>query len=292
MAASAAAPSPPNPPTVVRNNLKTILDKVSAGYDDAPVKTRAPARPRLVAVSKTKPIDDIIAAYQAGQRHFGENYVQELKSKSNDPLLTSQCPDIKWHFIGNCQTNKANLLGDTANLSCVETILSTKLADKIQFQLAKRSAKVDVMVQVNTSGEENKNGVAPGPQTVALVRHVADKCPNLVFKGLMTIGALGNSVPREATQPGSNPDFLTLIQCRKDVAQELQVEESSLELSMGMSNDFLEAIAMGSTNIRVGSSIFGARNYPAAKPPPPPPPSEESVISKATEQMAEAKISS
>ena len=121
---------------------------------------------------------------------------QELKSKSNDPLLTSQCPDIKWHFIGNCQTNKANLLGDTANLSCVETILSTKLADKIQFQLAKRgSAKVDVLVQVNTSGEENKNGVAPGPQTVALVRHVADKCPNLVFKGsFLCLWAITNTV--------------------------------------------------------------------------------------------------
>ena len=74
--ATAAGQSPPNPPAVVRDNLKTILDKVSAGYDGAPVQTRAPTRPRLVAVSKTKPIDDIIAAYQAGQRHFGENYVQ------------------------------------------------------------------------------------------------------------------------------------------------------------------------------------------------------------------------
>ena len=86
-------------------------------------------------------------------------------------------------------------------------------------QARNRSVKVDVLVQVNTSGEENKNGVAPGSETVALAKHVTEKCPNMVFKGLMTIGALGNSIPREASEPGANPDFLSLIQCRKYVSR-------------------------------------------------------------------------
>lgn len=94
-----------------------------------------------------------------------------------------------------------------------------------------------------------------------MVKHIREKCPNLEMIGLMTIGALGRSLARPEVS-GPNPDFLKLIDCRKEVADMLEVDENDLELSMGMSNDFEEAIAMGSTNIRVGSSIFGARSYP------------------------------
>jgi uncharacterized pyridoxal phosphate-containing UPF0001 family protein len=111
--------------------------------------------------------------------------------------------------------------------------------------------------QVNTSGEENKNGVDPN-ETVALVKHVRDKCPSLTVVGVMTIGALAHSLAREH-EAGANPDFMRLIECRKEVAEALEVAPESLELSMGMSNDFVEAIGSGSTNVRVGSSIFGAR---------------------------------
>jgi len=258
----------------IRQNLKSVLDKLNGAYDGAPSAAKAAKVPRLVAVSKTKPKEDVIAAYDAGQRHFGENYVQELMDKSNDPEILERCPEIKWHFIGQCQTNKVTKIKRTRNLACIETIVSEQLASKLQQQLAKKDPPeiVDVMIQVNTSGEENKGGVAPGKDTVALVNYVMGKCPNLKVTGLMTIGALGNSVPRDKpSEPDSNPDFLSLIQCRKEVSEALELDETGLELSMGMSNDFEEAIRMGSTNIRVGSSIFGARNYPAAKQSNPPP---------------------
>ena len=204
-------------------------------------------------------------AYDAGHRDFGENYVQELADKSNDADILKYCPDIKWHFIGNCQTKNVNKLAKCRNLSVIETITSEKLADKLQFQFAKKEKEslVNVMVQVNTSGEENKNGIEPGKDTLAAVKHIKEKCPNLKVTGLMTIGALGHSVASSSQQEdGPNPDFVTLIQCRREVANFLDVDENLLELSMGMSNDFTEAISMGSTNVRIGSSIFGARNYP------------------------------
>ena len=249
----------------VRNNLKVISDKVRLTYMEAPAKMRAIKPPRLVAVSKTKPKEMILEAYDAGHRDFGENYVQELADKSNDAEILKYCPDIKWHFIGNCQTKNVNKLAKCRNLSVIETITSEKLADKLQFQFSKKEKEslVNVMVQVNTSGEENKNGIEPGRDTLAAVKHIKEKCPNLKVTGLMTIGALGHSVASSSQQEdGPNPDFITLIQCRREVANYLDVDENLLELSMGMSNDFTEAISMGSTNVRIGSSIFGARNYP------------------------------
>ena len=249
----------------VRNNLKVISDKVRLTYMEAPAKMRAIKPPRLVAVSKTKPKEMILEAYDAGHRDFGENYVQELADKSNDADILKYCPDIKWHFIGNCQTKNVNKLAKCRNLSVIETITSEKLADKLQFQFAKKEKEslVNVMVQVNTSGEENKNGIEPGKDTLEAVKHITQKCPNLKVTGLMTIGALGHSVASSSQQEdGPNPDFVTLIQCRREVANFLDVDENLLELSMGMSNDFTEAISMGSTNVRIGSSIFGARNYP------------------------------
>ena len=250
----------------VRSNLKLIADKVSMVYADAPLGTRAIKPPRLVAVSKTKPKEMILEAYDAGHRDFGENYVQELVEKSNDPEILNQCPDIKWHFIGNCQAKNVNKLAKCKNLSVIETITSEKLADKLQTQFVKKDKEdsvVNVMVQVNTSGEENKNGIEPGADTLTAVQHIKEKCPNLKLSGLMTIGALGHSLASSIqAENGQNPDFLKLIECRRAVAAFLQVEENSLELSMGMSNDFAEAIAMGSTNVRIGSSIFGARNFP------------------------------
>ena len=249
----------------VRNNLKVISDKVRLTYMEAPSQTRAIKPPRLVAVSKTKPKEMILEAYDAGHRDFGENYVQELADKSNDAEILKYCPDIKWHFIGNCQTKNVNKLAKCRNLAVIETITSEKLADKLQFQFSKKEKEslVNVMVQVNTSGEENKNGIEPGRDTLAAVKHIKEKCPNLKVTGLMTIGALGHSVASSSQQEdGPNPDFVTLIQCRREVANFLDVDENLLELSMGMSNDFTEAISMGSTNVRIGSSIFGARNYP------------------------------
>lgn len=199
----------------VRQNLKGILDKLTLIYNESPELTRASKVPRLVAVSKTKPIDMIIEAYESGQRHFGENYVQELADKAVDPLIKDKCPEIQWHFIGTVQTNKVAKIVKTPNLCVVETIASLKLADKFQSSCqANKVENLGVMVQVNTSGEENKGGIEPG-DVVNVVKHIKEKCPNLKFQGLMTIGALAHSLASTNADHGTNPDFLTLLDCRR-----------------------------------------------------------------------------
>lgn len=113
--------------------------------------------PRLVAVSKIKPASLIVQAYEVGQRHFGENYVNELAEKASDPLILENCKEIKWHFIGHLQTNKINKLLGSPGLFMVETVDSAKLADNLNKQwlkFRKGDEKLKVMVQINTSGEE------------------------------------------------------------------------------------------------------------------------------------------
>jgi len=262
----------------ISENLRDILQKVSVSHDAAPKDRRAKSFPRLVAVSKTKPVEMIIEAYEEGHRHFGENYIQEIKEKSVHPDILSKCPEIQWHFIGNCQSNKANALMKCPNLSVVETVTSKKLAGLLNKQAAGRP--VSVMVQINTSGEENKNGLDP-VEGVDCAKYIKEECTNLNLMGLMTIGNLGNSM--KANTEGDNPDFVALRKVRGEVAKALNVEEESLELSMGMSNDFEEAIRMGSTNVRVGSSIFGARNY--AKPAAPAAPAAEQNLAENLEKV-------
>ncbi|KAJ3097425.1 hypothetical protein HDU97_004873 [Phlyctochytrium planicorne] len=202
------------------------------------------AKPRLVAVSKTKPVADIQAAYDLGQRHFGEN-VQELVDKV--PQLPA---DIKWHFIGSLQSNKCKLLAAIPNLFAIETLDNTKKAGILQKLYAERESVLNVFIQVNTSGEESKSGLSPS-ECAPLARFITSECPNLHLLGLMTIGA-----PDRDEIP--NPDFLALAQLKRELDECLNLD---LELSMGMSDDFEHAIEVGSTNIRVGSLLFGARNY-------------------------------
>jgi len=250
----------------IKDNLSLISNKLATAYETADPSMRAPQIPRLVAVSKTKPKELIIEAYQAGHRDFGENYIQEIVQKSSDPDILEQCPDINWHFIGACQSNKAKDLMKCPRLQTIETITSTKLATKINNLAGEMKNNVTVFVQVNTSGEENKNGLLPGDNVVQASKFILENCPKLKFGGLMTIGNLGNSMAT-TRQPGEeNPDFRSLIEMRKKVSEETKLDVTKVEMSMGMSNDFEEAIMMGSTNVRVGSSIFGARSYPPEVP--------------------------
>jgi len=244
----------------VKESLALITARVAAAYEAAEPAIRHVKPPRLVAVSKTKPKEAVMEAYNAGQRVFGENYIQELVEKSKDAELQTACPDIRWHFIGNCQANKVKLLLSAVNLDMVETVTSAKLATKLNNQV-EATARLGVFVQVNTSGEASKSGVEPAALP-ALVTLMLDTCPRLHFRGLMTIGNIGNSIAA-ATAEGGNPDFLALVAARCALCKaEPRLKESTLELSMGMSNDFEEAIRAGSSNVRVGSSIFGARSYP------------------------------
>jgi pyridoxal phosphate enzyme (YggS family) len=204
---------------------------------------------RLVAVSKTKSVEDILEAYRWGQRHFGENYVQELCEKA--PMLPR---DIQWHFIGHLQTNKVKQLlhGTGDSLAFIESVDSAKLASKINAVVEgiERTRPLQVMIQVNSSGELSKSGVAP-EDSVDLARHIVEECPHLALSGIMTIGKL--------TDEPNDECFDVLVQCREQVAKALGRDAEELELSMGMSGDFELAISKGSTNVRVGSTIFGAR---------------------------------
>ncbi|KAJ2458145.1 hypothetical protein GGF42_002260 [Coemansia sp. RSA 2424] len=202
---------------------------------------------RLVAVSKYKPASDILAAYELGHRHFGENYVQELCEKARE--LPS---DICWHFIGRLQGNKCKALAAVPNLWAVETIDGEAKARKLDeaWGSAAHARALNVFIQVNTSDEENKGGVEL-LKVEDVARAIAKECTHLRLLGLMTIGSV------EGSRQRPNPDFLRLRQLRDDVKSALGLDH--LELSMGMSDDFEHALELGATNVRVGSSIFGSR---------------------------------
>lgn len=216
---------------------------------------------RLVAVSKLKTADLMRECYDVGCRHFGENYVQELCKKA--PELPG---DIRFHMIGPLQSNKCKMLAKVPNLWMVQSVHTPKLASTLDRAWGNRDDTVlaaaaalgsdfdgplRVMLQVNTSGEASKSGCLPERHAVvSLARHVVEKCSNLQLMGLMTIGKLGEEAPE---------CFASLLQCKSFVCDELGIESSQLEVSMGMSNDFELAIEHGSNMVRVGSSIFGAR---------------------------------
>lgn len=209
----------------------------------------------LVCVSKLKPASDIQALYDTGYRHFGENYVQELIEKAK--VLPK---DIKWHFIGGLQTNKCkDLSKNITNLYVVETIDTIKKAKKLndtRKQMISEDpsnfGKVGVCVQVNTSGEEQKSGCQPGDELDELIKVILEECDCLEFHGLMTIGSYGAS-----HSEGLNPEFSLLAELKEHVISKFNL--SDIQISMGMSGDFVQAIKQGSTSVRVGSSIFGSR---------------------------------
>ncbi|KAH6616620.1 hypothetical protein C7974DRAFT_402123 [Boeremia exigua] len=216
---------------------------------------------RLIAVSKLKPANDILALHQPPnptQTHFGENYVQELLEKSK--LLPRT---IRWHMIGGLQSNKCKQLAEQVpNLWCVSSVDSEKKANELEkgrralLEKDPEAEKLRVMVQVNTSGEAEKSGVEPADAT-KLCKHILEKCSHLELFGLMTIGAIARS--KETTPENENEDFVCLRDTRDKVAEELGWDKNKLELSMGMSADFEGAIKMGSGEVRVGSDIFGER---------------------------------
>ncbi|KAJ6401976.1 PYRIDOXAL PHOSPHATE HOMEOSTASIS PROTEIN [Salix viminalis] len=230
--------------------LRSVFQRVSQAADKA---GRGSQQIRVVAVSKTKPISLIKQLYDVGHRCFGENYAQEFIEKA--PQLPE---DIEWHFIGNLQSNKVKpLLASVPNLDMVESVDDEKIANHLDRAVGNLGRKpLKVLVQVNTSGEESKSGVEPSG-CVELAKHVSQNCTNLQFCGLMTIGMLDYTSTPE--------NFKALANCRSEVCKTLGIPEEHCELSMGMSNDFEQAIEMGSTNVRIGSTIFGPREYPKKK---------------------------
>lgn len=245
---------PPN--AYIIKHLESVKERILLAHHKClsnPSINSPTTNPRLVAVSKTKPVEMIVCAYEQGQRHFGENYVQDLVVKSQDPLLVDL--DICWHFIGHLQRNKCNNLAACPHLWAVETVDSERLASSINASWGKMGydKRLSIFVQVNTSGESSKHGSA-SDAVIDTVRHVINSCNHLEFLGFMTIGRTGHDY-----SIGPNPDFECLVQIRKEVCDELGLSMDKVELSMGMSSDFEQAIYSGSTNVRVGSEIFGSR---------------------------------
>jgi pyridoxal phosphate enzyme (YggS family) len=231
----------------IASGLKSVVDIITnTTSNTTPV--------RLVAVSKLMKNDHIIVAYNCKHRNFGENYVAELLEKSN-----TLPADINWHFIGALQQNKCKILAKIKNLFVVETIDSVKIATALDKACRIREGPLNVMIQVNTSNEDTKNGIKPN-MCIEIAKIISTQCPNLKLIGLMCIGN-----PENSSSAVPNPDFQCLKQCRLDVETALSI--SGLELSMGMSDDFENAIAQGSTSVRVGSKIFGSRTAPPTSSP-------------------------
>ena len=211
---------------------------------------RDPAEVTLVAVSKTFPAAAIRAAYATGQREFGENYVQEGAAKR---AALADLPDLRLVLIGPLQSNKTREAAEVFDR--IESVDRLKVAERLSAQRPAARGPLEVLVQVNISGEATKSGVAPGA-AVALAQAVA-VLPRLAFRGFMGIAAPTADVATQRAQ------FAALARCR-DGARAAGLAADVL--SMGMSDDMDAAIAEGATEVRIGTAIFGART-PSARPP-------------------------
>src|SRR5258706_15898742 len=201
----------------------------------------------LMAVSKTQPPERIREAYNAGQRLFGENRVQEFAAKA-DALRDLQ--DAEWHMIGHLQTNKA---AKTAELfRAVDSVDSLKLAEKLDAAARNLGRKLDVLVEINVGGEEAKSGVAPDSQELEELLLAAPRLEGLAFRGLMTVP------PFTVDPEGARPYFRKLCEFRDALGARALPAVNMDQLSMGMSHDFEVAVEEGATCVRVGTALFGA----------------------------------
>ncbi|HHF0558528.1 YggS family pyridoxal phosphate-dependent enzyme [Vibrio diabolicus] len=229
----------------IQQNIEHITSQIR--YDEQKCG-RTPESVQLLAVSKTKPVEAILEAHQAGQTAFGENYVQEGVSKVQH--FAEHYPDnrIEWHFIGPIQSNKSRLVAE--HFDWVHTIDRTKIAQRLNDQRPSELKPLQVLIQVNTSGEASKSGVTEAE--VFELAELISRLPNLTLRGLMSIPA---NVSDYESQLHEFQKLATLKQTLEAQFPEIDT------LSMGMSGDMTAAIEAGSTMVRIGTAIFGARDY-------------------------------
>ncbi|MDV5045350.1 YggS family pyridoxal phosphate-dependent enzyme [Vibrio diabolicus] len=229
----------------IQQNIEHITSQIR--YDEQKCG-RTPESVQLLAVSKTKPVEAILEAYQAGQTAFGENYVQEGVSKVQH--FAEHYPDnrIEWHFIGPIQSNKSRLVAE--HFDWVHTVDRTKIAQRLNDQRPSELKPLQVLIQVNTSGEASKSGVTEAE--VFELAELISRLPNLTLRGLMSIPA---NVSDYESQLHEFQKLATLKQTLEAQFPEIDT------LSMGMSGDMTAAIEAGSTMVRIGTAIFGARDY-------------------------------
>ena len=222
----------------------TIAERLQTAYRAlAEIQPNDRATAQLIAVSKTKPVNDIREAYLAGQRQFGENYVQELATKAQELTDLTQ---IRWHFIGPIQSKKTRDIAVYADV--VHSIDRLKIAERLSAQRPEGKAPLQVLLQVNISREDSKSGILP-EDLLPLARHISN-LPNIQLVGLMAIPA-----------PAINGDNQQAFAAMQQLSATLQAEfPQADQLSMGMSDDWQQAVLFGATMIRLGSAIFGARS--------------------------------
>ena len=229
-----------------RRNLSTVRARIEAACQRA---GRDPSAVRLLPVSKTKTQASLRMAYEAGCRMFGENKLQEAHQKWESMQDLS---DLQWSIIGHLQTNKAKLVARFATE--FQALDSLHVAEALDRRLQAEGRSLDVFVQVNTSGEASKYGLAP--KDVGVFIQVLPAFSALRVRGLMTLALFSGDVERV------RQCFVLLRTLRDQLRQSTPVEVSLDELSMGMSGDFEIAIEEGATVVRIGQAIFGARNVP------------------------------
>jgi len=228
---------------MLKDNLKEVEEKISEACKKA---NRPRSEVKLIAVSKTKPVEMLQEIYDESIRDFGENKVQEIVAKRE--VLPN---DINWHMIGHLQRNKVKyIINDVALIHSVD---SYRLAEEINIQAKKVNRVVPILIEVNIADESTKFGVR-GDETIQLVEEIST-LENVKIEGLMTIAPM-------VEDPEDNREWFRAIkQLSVDIAKKNIDNVSMNELSMGMTGDYQVAIEEGSTMVRVGTAIFGARNY-------------------------------
>lgn len=228
---------------MIKENISTVKKNI----EDACQRVgRKPQDATLIAVSKTKPLPMLREAYETGCRDFGENKVQELVEKY-DALPK----DIRWHMIGHLQRNKVKYIVDKVYL--IHSVDSYRLAEEISKEAVKRNLTVNILVEVNVAGEESKFGTTC-EEAAALVEKIA-LLPGIFVKGLMTIA------PYVENSEENRQYFVNLRKLSVDIKHK-NIDNISMDiLSMGMTGDYIVAIEEGATHVRVGTGIFGERNY-------------------------------
>lgn len=227
----------------IQENMKAVEDRIASECQKA---GRKPEDVTLIAVSKTKPVEMLMEAYEYGCRDFGENKVQELLDK-----YEVMPKDIRWHMIGHLQRNKVKYIVDKVYL--IHSVDSLRLAEEISKEAIKKNVCVNILVEVNVANEETKFGTTC-EEVKQLVQDIA-KLPNICVKGLMTIAPFVENAEK------NRPIFSKLKKISVDIMDE-NIDNITMEkLSMGMTGDYAVAVSEGATYVRVGTGIFGVRQY-------------------------------
>ena len=226
-----------------KKNLEIIEENICKACEKA---GRERSEVTLIAVSKTKPLEDLQAVYDLNIRDFGENKVQELTGK-----IEAMPEDIRWHMIGHLQRNKVKYIVDKVEL--IHSVDSLRLAEEISKQAIKKNVNVNILVEINIGDEESKFGIS-ADEVKVLVRDIA-KLDNVKVQGLMCVA------PYVVDSEENRAFFHKIKDLSVDIMKENIDNVNMNVLSMGMSNDYQVAIEEGATMVRIGSNLFGKRDY-------------------------------